>query len=82
MSTSKTSFLEAVTDLAKEHNVVAFVIAAVTPTEDGFALSAGAASRLDENAPENDEVMQAMEDSIASAIVKLRTGMVGGGYLN
>jgi len=82
MSTTRTSFLEAVTELAKAHDVVAFVIAAVTPTEDGFGLSAGAASRLDENAPENEEVMQAMEESIASAVLKLRAGVVGSGYLN
>lgn len=82
MPRPKTPFLEAVTELAKEHSVIAFVISAVLPIEDGFGISAGAASRLDEGAPENEEIMTAMEEAVGSAVEKLKTGSMTSSYLN
>lgn len=81
MSDLKSPFLQAVTDLAKEFDVIAFAISAVLPTEEGFGIASGAASRMAGNSEEAEQVTAAMEDAVKKAI-KLIAGQSGPTYMN
>lgn len=73
MPAPTTPFLKAITDLAKEFDVIAFAVSAVLPTDEGFGIVSGAASRMDDKNPETERVVATMEDSVIKAIK-----MVGG----
>lgn len=66
-------FLQAVTDLANEHGVAAFALAAAIPDGDDLAIIGGAASGLPASDPLNDEVLHAMQNAVHAALMNLRT---------
>jgi hypothetical protein len=78
----KNKFLQALTDLANEHGVVCFAVSAVLPSEEGFAIVGGCASRLDDTQPESAQVVESMRGAVESAIEKLKSGTIETTYLN
>lgn len=73
-------FLQAVTDLANEHNVTAFAMAAAVPAGDDLLIIGGSACGLPASDPLNDQVLDAMSNAVHGALMKLRTP--GGVLLN
>lgn len=66
-------FLQAVTDLANEHGVAAFAMAAAVPSGDDLLIVGGSASGLSVTDPLNDQVLDAMANAVHGAMMKLRT---------
>lgn len=67
---TREAFLQAIGDLAGAYGTVAYIIVAVTPSEEGFAITASAASRLDEE--DVAEVMASAQNAVDQAVGQLR----------
>ena len=65
-------FMKLVTALAEDQGLAALVVAAVVPSEDGFTVGAGAASRMDDTSGGTDTVLDAMTDAAQKAVAKLK----------
>lgn len=79
---AKSAFLQAVTDLANEHGVVCFAVAAAVPSDAGFEVVGGAASRLDDTHPETEQVVESLRKAVEGAFDKMKSGKIETTYLN
>ena len=70
---TKHPFLQAITDLANEHGLAAFAVAAALPNGDDMEIIGGAASGMPVMDPLNDEVLDSMTNAVNAAIRNLRT---------